>query len=66
MAKYKKINYSFKNEDDIITFGINKGKTIGEIMRTDPGYIDWCIKEFKGFKLWKKLALKYEEIKLNL
>ena len=61
--KYKKVSYSFKSEDDIINFGVNEGKTIGEIMKTEPEYIDWCVKEFKGFKLYKKLAIRFEEIK---
>jgi len=62
-TKYKRESYSFKNEQDIINFGYYKGKTIGEVMRNEPGYIDWCVKNFKGFKLWKKLALRFEEIK---
>lgn len=61
--KYKKESYSFKSEEDILNFGYHKGKPIGEIMRSEPGYIDWCVKKFKGFKLWKKLALRFEEIK---
>ena len=61
--KFKKPSYSFKSESDVINFGINKGRTIGDVMRSEPDYIDWCIKNFKGFKLWKKLALKFEEIK---
>lgn len=62
-AKYKKEYYSFKDENDIINFGVYKGHTIGEVMKVEPQYIEWCIKNFKGFKLWKKLALKFEEIK---
>lgn len=61
--KYKKTSYSFKSENDVINFGVNKGRLIGDVMRSEPEYIDWCIKNFKGFKLWKKLALKFEEIK---
>lgn len=63
--KYKKESYSFKNEDDIINFGANKGKKIIDIMLSEPQYIDWCIKNFKGFKLCKKLSIKFDEIKNN-
>lgn len=53
--KWEKISYNFKTEDQLINFGINEGKTIGEIIKSDPKYIEWCIKNFKGFKLSKKL-----------
>jgi len=55
--------YKFKEETDIITFGVYKGETIGHVMKTEPQYIDWCIKNFKGFKLYKKLKDRFEEIK---
>lgn len=61
--KWKKTSYSFKSEDQILNFGLFIGKPIGEIMQKNPEYIEWCIKEFKGFKLWKKLAVRFEEIK---
>jgi len=61
--KYKKVSYSFKNEEDILNFGCNNGKPIIDVMMKEPEYIDWCIKNFKGFKLGKKLQLKFEEIK---
>jgi len=61
--KYKKPSYSFKDEEQVLNFGVHEGQKIGEVMRTNPGYIDWCVKNFKGFKLWKKLAQRFEEIK---
>ena len=61
--KYKKPVYSFKNEDDIITFGINKGMTILDAMIKDTGYIEWCLKNMKNFKLSKKLSLKFDDIR---
>jgi len=61
--KYVKKSYSFKTEDQILNFGLHEGKTIGSIMRKEPTYIDWCVNKFKGFKLWKKLATRFEEIK---
>ena len=64
-TKFKKISYSFKDENDIINFGLYKGRTIGDVMKMEPSYIDWCIKNFKGFKLWKKLAQRFEEIKFE-
>ena len=61
--KYKKPSYSFKDEEQLLNFGCNEGKPIGEVMRKEPEYIDWCIKNFKGFKLWKKLEKRFEEIR---
>lgn len=61
----KQAEYSFKELTDVVKFGINKGMTIGDIMKTNPKYIDWCINNFKGFKLYKKLASEFEEIKRN-
>lgn len=63
VVKKVKVRHVFKTEDDIINFGINSGKTIGVVMRKDPNYVDWCVKKVKGFKLYKKLALQFEEIK---
>lgn len=64
--KYKKTSYSFKSEEQIINFGLHKNKTIGQVMKENPEYIDWCIKEFKGFKLWKKLEIRFQEIKKEI
>lgn len=61
--KYKKTSYSFKNEKQLMNFGLHEGEPIGDVMRKEPEYIDWCIKNFSGFKLWKKLLIKFEEIK---
>jgi len=61
--KYEKKNYSFKTEDQLLNFGLNEGKRIGDVMRKEPSYIDWCVKNFKGFKLYKKLSVRFEEIK---
>lgn len=61
--KYKKTSYSFKDENQIVNFGQFEGKTIGYLMHHESDYVDWCIKNFKGFKLYKKLAEKFEIIK---
>lgn len=61
--KYKKTSYSFKNEDDIMNFGLYSGSKIIDVMTNETQYIDWCIKNFKGFKLCKMLSIKFEEIK---
>jgi broad specificity phosphatase PhoE len=61
--KYEKKKFVFKTEDEILNFGLHEGKSIGEIMRKEPSYIDWCVKNFKGFKMWKKLSVRFEEIK---
>jgi hypothetical protein len=61
--KWKKPSYIFKTEDQLINFGINEGKTIGEIIKNEPKYIDWCVKNFKGFKLSKQLKKIFDEVK---
>ena len=61
--KYKKTSYSFKSEEQLLNFGTYNGRPIGEIMKKHPDYIDWCVKEFKGFKLWKSLDKRFKEIK---
>jgi len=61
--KWKKPSYIFKTEDQLINFGINEGKTIGEIIKNEPKYIEWCIKNFKGFKLGKDLSDFLEDCK---
>ena len=63
--KYKKTSYSFKEESDIINFGIHEGKTIGEVMIIEPFYIDWCLSNFKGFKLGKKLTEHFNKLKIE-
>lgn len=55
--------YSFKTKEDIMTFGLYRGKSIWLIMNTDADYIDWCIKKFKAFKLYKKLNEEFIELK---
>lgn len=39
------------DEDDIMTFGVHKGKTISEINKTAPHYLKWCLKEIPTFSL---------------
>jgi hypothetical protein len=49
------------DEDDIINFGRNKGKTVGEIAKTQPNYLIWCLREIPNFALTrnvKKLLYK--------
>lgn len=70
MAKKKvkeevKNDFYFENLTDIIKFGLyrNNPKTVEEIMKEDPGFIDWCIKNFEQFKLSKPLLKEFEKIK---
>jgi len=63
MAKYKKESKSYRFEEDLLRFGIYRGKPIGDIMRKDSDYIDWCVQNYTGFKLWKKLTTRFAEIK---
>lgn len=58
MAKGK---FGFKEENEIVNFGNHQdGKlTIGELIEKEPGYITWCIKNWKQFKLYNKLQKKY-------
>jgi hypothetical protein len=47
--------------DDVIMFGKNKGKTVGDIIKTAPHYLKWCEKEIPNFSLTpnvKKLLYK--------
>ena len=49
------------DEDDVIMFGKNKGKTVGEITKTAPHYLKWCLREIPNFALTpnaKKLLYK--------
>ena len=66
VKKWKRPSYSFKTEDQILNFGNHEGETIGSVMKSEPGYIDWCIVNFKGFKLWKKLEKRFNEIKAEI
>lgn len=46
MAKSKKI----LSDEDIVYFGMYKGRTIGYIKRKDPQYIEF-LKKTKGMKI---------------
>ena len=35
--------------DDLINFGLHKGSSIEEIVKTNPSYIFWCIENIGGF-----------------
>lgn len=55
--------------DDVIMFGKNKGKTVGEIAKTAPHYLRWCEKEIPNFSLTpnaKKLLYKKPKNNLEL
>jgi len=53
--------------DDIITFGKNKGKTVGEIANTAPHYLRWCEKEIPNLSVTPNAKkLLYKKVKNNL
>jgi hypothetical protein len=55
--------------DDVIMFGKNKGKTVGEIAESTPNYLRWCEKEIPNFSLTpnaKKLLYKKPKNNLEL
>jgi hypothetical protein len=64
MAKQK---FSFKSEEEVVNFGTYKCSniTIGQLIKTDPEYITWCLKNWKNFKLYKKLQELYLETLKN-
>lgn len=39
------------NIDDVFDFGKYKGKTIEDLLKENPGYVDWLIRNFRGFAL---------------
>ena len=39
------------NIDDEFDFGKYKGKTIKDLLKENPGYVDWLIRNFRGFAL---------------
>lgn len=39
------------NIDDEFDFGKYKGKTIEDLLKENPGYVDWLIRNFRGFAL---------------
>lgn len=66
--KYDKIKYSheeykFKDEEQLVTFGIHKGSTIGSLIEEEPNYIEWCLSNFKHFRLSKELRKKYDDLR---
>jgi uncharacterized protein (DUF3820 family) len=42
----------------IIPFGKYNGKTVGEVVNKDPGYLEWALKNITAMKdvVYKKLA----------
>jgi len=63
MGKYKDWRQlSFTKEDQIFDWGPEKGKTILEVMETNPGYINWCLDNVKKFKLGKKIQAIWDEL----
>lgn len=45
----------------VFTFGKHKGKTVKEVMETDPSYLLWADENVDGFKLSDYLRDKAEE-----
>lgn len=39
------------NIEDVFEFGRNKGKTIEELLKENPGYVDWVIRNVESFAL---------------
>ncbi len=39
------------NIEDVFDFGKYKGKTIEDLLKENPGYVDWLIRNFRGFAL---------------
>lgn len=33
------------------TFGTHKGETVAEVIKSDPGYIEWCLDGVEGFEM---------------
>jgi hypothetical protein len=42
-------------------FGQYEGEYVQDVIRLDPGYITWCLKNVKGFKLTRETEERYEE-----
>lgn len=43
--------YNPMGPDDTFTFGLNKGKSLKDVILKQSGYVIWCLKNVKGFKL---------------
>lgn len=41
----------FYAQEDRYTFGKYKDEFVGTIIRTDPSYVAWCLREIEGFGL---------------
>jgi len=39
------------NIEDVFDFGKFKGKTVEDLLKENPGYVDWLIRNFRGFAL---------------
>jgi len=61
MAKYKSDQkLVYKSNDEVVNFGYVKGKTIGEVIEKDPGFIEWARRTCKPrFILRAALIKKY-------
>jgi hypothetical protein len=46
-------------KDEIVTFGTHRGETLGDIFATDPQYIVWLSKKYKGNTSLKMDRIKY-------
>jgi len=53
----------FKELDEVVEFGIYKESklTIIQLIKKDPKYVAWCLRNFKGFWLRKKLRIALDE-----
>ncbi len=50
------------NYKTIMSFGKHKGKTVKEVMETDPSYLLWADDNVEGFELSDYLRDKAEEM----
>ena len=44
------------NVNDVLQFGKYKGRTVLEVIDTNPSYIVWCIQNVKDFVIDKRLS----------
>jgi hypothetical protein len=56
--------------NNVLEFGKHKGETIKDIMRTDPNYIHWALRNIPTFKLNRNALLllpsEVEDLDLNV
>lgn len=61
MAKIQTSKIPTVGENFVLTFGKNKGQTLAEILKYDPGYILWLDENITAFKIEKYIIQAAEE-----